>query len=316
MFNFVSRSVVRAAAVTAGLAVTAALAVTATTAAPPMTGTATDRTSETEASKTELSEPLTQPAAADGTGLFPLIARNKDGRLFDYEPKGTGGFTARFDLGGGYSGATALVQTNISRNLTGTDLYVRMGGTLYYAAERGGDTKVIGTGWDQFNLLVSAGNLGGSAHPDLLARHTADGSLWLYQGKADGGLAAKVQVGKSGWNGMDELTGRGDYTGDGKADLIARTTAGALYIYPGTGNATADAVFGTRVAVAATGTAWKDYTALFSTGDNDGDGKTDLLGTDAAGALWLSKGTGKSSAPFAARTQLGASGWGQYNLLF
>jgi hypothetical protein len=32
--------------------------------------------------------------------------------------------------------------------------------------------------------------------------------------------------------------------------------------------------------------------------------------------LWLFKGTGKSSAPFAARTQIGTSGWTAYNLLF
>lgn len=312
MIEPLSRPVLRAAAVACGFAVTAALAMTAATHAGPAPSWSSTRTSNTsEAARTA---PLIQSAAADGTGRFPLLARNKDGRLFDYEPKGTGGFAARFDLGGGYSAATALVQTNISRNLSGTDLYVRMGGTLYYTAERSLDTKVIGTGWDQYNLLLGAGNLAGSAHPDLLARDK-NGALWLYQGKADGTLAAKVQAGKAGWNGMDELAGRGDYTGDGKADVIARTTGGTLYLYPGTGNATADGVLGTRVAVAATGMAWKDYTTLVSTGDNDGDGSTDLIAVDTAGALWLFKGTGKRSAPFAAPTKIGAGGWGQYDLL-
>jgi hypothetical protein len=259
---------------------------------------------------------LIQQAAGEGSGLFPLLGRDTAGRLFDYEPKGTGGLGAKFDLGGGYSAATALAQVNISNNLTGTDLYAVIDGTLYYTAERGNDTKVLGTGWDVYNLLVSVGNMGGTAHPDLLARDTA-GALWLYQGKADGTLATKLRVGTAGWNGMNELAGRGDYTGDGKADLIARTTAGVLYIYPGTGNATADAVLGTRVAVTAqTGIEWAAYTTLVSAGDNDGDSKPDLIGVDAAGALWLLKGTGKSSAPFAARTQIGTSGWRAYNLLF
>lgn len=309
MFKRLSRPVLRAAAVAASVAAAATLAVTATTASSPASSSLSTAANDTGV-------PLIQPAAGTGGGLFPLVARKADGHLYDYEPKATsaGGFKARFDLGGGYADASAIVQTNISDNFTGTDLYVRMDGRLYFTAERGSDTRALGGGWDQYNLLVAVGNLGGSAHPDLLARHT-DGSLWLYQGKADGTLAAKVKAGASGWNGMDRLTGRGDYTGDGKADLIARATNGTLYLYPGTGSATEEKVFGTRVAVGATG-AWKDYKLLVSTGDNDGDGKADLIATDAAGALWLFKGTGKSSAPFAARTQIGTSGWGQYNQLF
>ncbi|GHG97918.1 FG-GAP repeat domain-containing protein [Streptomyces lanatus] len=305
MFTLVRRPLRRAAAVTSALAVAVVLAMT----------TAKDTPTSPSADNSDRA-PLLQQAAADGTGLFPLLARDKNGRLFDYEPKGTGGFAAKFDLGGGYSGATALAQADISRGQTGTDLYAVIDGTLYYTAERAGDTKVLGTGWDQYNLLVSVGDMGGSAHPDLLARGE-DGTLWLYQGKADGTLSARVRAGASGWNGMNELAGRGDYTGDGKADLVARSTAGVLYVYPGTGNATADAVLGTRVTVTApTGTAWKDYGTLVSAGDNDGDGKPDLLGVDSAGALWLFKGTGKASAPFAARTQIGTSGWTAYNLLF
>ncbi|MFC3575523.1 VCBS repeat-containing protein [Streptomyces yaanensis] len=311
MFTLVSRSVRQAAAVAAVLAASAVLAVTATKAAP-ISSSAPDPAQAGHADKA----PLIQQAAGEGSGLFPLITRDKNGRLFDYEPKGTGGFAARFDLGGGYADATALTQANISANLTGTDLYAVIDGMLYYTAERGNDTKVLGGGWDAYNLLVSVDNMGGTAHPDLLARDK-DGALWLYQGKADGTLAARVRAGTGGWNGMDELTGRGDYTGDGKADLVARSTTGTLYLYPGTGNATADAVVGTRVTVAApSGTAWKDYTALVSVGDNDGDGKSDLIGVDSAGALWLFKGTGKSSAPFAARTQIGTGGWTAYNLLF
>lgn len=312
MFTFVSRPLRRAVAVASALAATAVLAVMTAKDAP----TSPSAPDSAQAAHTDRA-PLLQQAAADGTGLFPLLARDKNGRLFDYEPKGTGGFAAKFDLGGGYADATALAQANISRSQTGTDLYVVIDGTLYYTAERGADTKVLGTGWDKYNLLVSVGNMGGSAHPDLLARDK-DGALWLYQGKADGTLAARVAVRSSGWNGMNEIAGRGDYTGDGKADVVARSTAGTLYIYPGTGNATAEAVLADarHTVPAPTGSAWKDYTALVSSGDNDGDGKPDLIGVDSAGALWLFKGTGKSSAPFAARTQIGTSGWTAYNLLF
>ncbi|MFB6711748.1 FG-GAP-like repeat-containing protein [Streptomyces sp. NPDC056237] len=255
--------------------------------------------------------PVAAPVAA-GTPMFPLFGRKSNGRLYGYEPKGTGGVKPAVDLGGGYAEATAIVQANVSENGAGNDLYFRMGTKLYYAAERGGDTKLIGGGWDIYNLLLSVGDLGGTTHPDLVARDAA-GALWLYQGRADGSLAARIKIGTSGWNGMDQLAGRGDFTGDGKADLLARSTTGTLYIYPGTGNAAEGAALGSRITV---GTGWDAYKTLVSSGDNDGDGKADLIAADAAGLLWLFKGTGSATTPFAARVQIGTSGWAAFNTLF
>ncbi|MGX1367328.1 hypothetical protein RKD19_002687 [Streptomyces canus] len=306
-----SRPLRRAAALALAGAVTTVVALTTAHSEPP--GAHAAEAAASDGAPT-YGAPLLQQAAADGADLLPLLARGKDGHLWDYEAKGTGGWKARADLGTGYSVATALVQADISDNGRGNDLYFRIGGTLYYTAERGNDTKVLGTGWDQYNLIVSVGNMAGSAQPDLVARGT-DGQLWLYQGKADGTLSARVRMKDStGWNGMSVIAGRGDYTGDGIADLVTRNSAGSLLIYPGTGKATADAVLGTSVTAATSG--WKDYTAVVSTGDNTGDGKADLMAVDAAGALWLYKGTGTASAPFGARTQIGTSGWTQYNLLF
>ncbi|MFE6457379.1 FG-GAP repeat domain-containing protein [Streptomyces cinereoruber] len=253
-----------------------------------------------------------QVQAAPGPVTFPLFGR-KSGRLYDYEPKGTAaGFKPLVDMGGGWGGADALVQINLSEGGAGNDLYHRSGTSLYYTAERGGDTKLIGGGWDQYSLLVSVGNMGGSSHPDLVARGS-DGTLWLYQGRADGTLAARIQIGTGGWNSMNALAGRGDYTGDGKADLVARGTDGTLYIYPGTGNAVANAALGARVTV---GKGWNAYKTVVSTGDNDGDGRTDLVANDPAGLLWFYEGTGSASAAFAARAQIGTSGWAAFDTLF
>jgi hypothetical protein len=245
--------------------------------------------------------------------MLPLFGRTTDGHLRAYEPKSSGGgVQAYVDLGTGYSTATALFRIPVSGSGGAQDLYIRMGNALYYTAERGTETILIGSGWDAYNLLMSPGNLGGTAQPDVLGRDAA-GALWLYQTRADGTLLSKVQAGTSGWNGMDVLAGFGDYTGDGKADLLARNPTGTLYLYPGTGSVTANAVFGTRVTV---GTGWNAYTKLVSSGDNDGDGKADLIASDSAGALWLFKGTGSSTVPFAARVQIGTSGWGGFNALF
>ncbi|MFJ3229868.1 FG-GAP repeat domain-containing protein [Streptomyces sp. NPDC086787] len=255
--------------------------------------------------------PGVQTAAAN-TPMLPLFARTTDGHLRAYEPKGTGGLESAVDLGTGYSAATALVRIPISGSGGAQDLYIRMNNALYYTAERGTETKLLGTGWDTYNLLMTPGDLGGTTQPDLLGRDTT-GALWLYQSKADGTFAPRVRAGSGGWNGMDALAGYGDYTGDGKADLLARTPTGTLYIYPGTGSTAADASLGTRITV---GTGWNAYKSLVSTGDNSGDGKADLIATDAAGALWLFKGTGSTSAPFAARVQIGTSGWAGFNALF
>ncbi|WP_246561661.1 FG-GAP repeat domain-containing protein [Streptomyces roseirectus] len=280
------------------LAVTATIALTTTARTGPAEGT--------------VGAPLLQQAAGETGGLSPLFARDRDGRLWDFEPTGTGGFAARVDLGGGYAEATAMAQARISRNGTGTDLYAVLDDRLYYTAERGTDTRVVGSGWGAYDLIVSVGNMAGTTHPDLLGRGK-DGQLWLHQGKADGTFLPRIRVG-TGWHGMDELTGRGDFTGDGKADLVARSTTGVLSIYPGTGSATADAVVGARITVPGSG--WKDYSALVSVGDNTGDGKPDLLGVNRAGALQLFKGTGEPTAPFVAYARLAASGWTSYNLLF
>ncbi|MEU6853857.1 VCBS repeat-containing protein [Actinacidiphila alni] len=308
------RSVRRVALRTAGWSAAAALAALAAVIAP-------SAHADHSAASTDASAPAA-PFRSHGAGsgadvrtvagsapMLPLFARTTSGQLRAYEPKGTGGFQPYVDLGTGYSTATALFRMPISGNGGAQDLYIRMGGTLYYTAERGTETKVVGTGYDQYNLLMSPGNMGGSAQSDVIARDSA-GALWLHQGKADGTLATRVQAGTGGWNGMDVLAGYGDYTGDGKNDLLARTPAGTLYLYPGTGSVTANAILGTRVTV---GTGWSAYKTLVSTGDNDGDGKPDLIASDSAGALWLFKGTGKASAPFAARVQIGTSGWAGFN---
>ncbi|WP_232486217.1 FG-GAP-like repeat-containing protein [Streptomyces fildesensis] len=242
--------------------------------------------------------------------MFPAFGRRADGHLYDYEPSGTGGFRASVDLGGGFGEATAIVQNNVSADKA-SDLYFRMGGSLYYTAERGTETKLLGSGWDQYDLLVAGGNFGGAAQPDLIAREPS-GALWLYQAGADGVLAAKVRMG-TGFQGMDRIIGRADFTGDGKADLITRSPGGTLYLFPGSGNAVTDAVCTGRLTVS---TGWNAYNVLISTGDQNSDGKADLIASDPAGALWLFKGTGDPAAPFAARVQIGSSGWSSFNTLF
>ena len=100
--------------------------------------------------------------------------------------------------------------------------------------------------------------------------------------------------------------GTGDLTGDGKADVVARDGNGYLWVYPGTGRATAP-FFGTRRYA---GSGWGSFTAVLAPGDLTGDGKADVLARDTSGVLWVYPGNGNitSGSSWGARISAG-SGW-------
>ncbi|MDD1057223.1 FG-GAP-like repeat-containing protein [Streptomyces cocklensis] len=169
----------------------------------------------------------------------------------------------------------------------------------------------VGSGWNTFNSLVSAGDLTGDAKPDLVARD-ASGTLWLYKGTGNATSpynAARTKIG-TGWNTFNSLTAAGDLTGDGRQDLVARDASGVLWLYKGTGNATSPY----NAARTRIGSGWNTYNRLNGAGDLTGDGKQDLVARDASGTLWLYKGTGNATGPYATRTRIG-TGWNTFNSL-
>ena len=100
----------------------------------------------------------------------------------------------------------------------------------------------------------------------------------------------------------------GDYTGDGRSDIVARTAGGTLYLYAGTGIRTAP--FKTRVKI---GDGWQIYSKLAAVSDLNGDGKGDLLAADRSGVLYAYSGTGAGT--FRARVKIGG-GWNTYRSLY
>ncbi|MEV8533904.1 VCBS repeat-containing protein [Streptomyces sp. NPDC051211] len=159
------------------------------------------------------------------------------------------------------------------------------------------------------NLAVGPGDLTGDGKGDLLTRDTT-GMLWLRAGRGDGvGYNAPTPVG-GGWNVYQTLIGSGDINGDGRTDLVARDR-GNLYFYPGTGKAAAP--FGGRQLV---GGGWTTYNAIAATGDQNGDGRADIVGRDSGGTMWVYRGTGGSgTGTFAARqmlTRTNNDAWSNY----
>ncbi|MFE5710486.1 FG-GAP repeat domain-containing protein [Streptomyces sp. NPDC056501] len=142
------------------------------------------------------------------------------------------------------------------------DVYARVGDQL--RAYRPGCGKVVsasspytvvGSGWGQYDVLTSPGDVNGDGRGDLLGVDAA-GVLWRYYGTATGGVSARVKVG-GGWGGYSALVGVGDLSGDGRADLVARDTAGRLYAYKGAGNG----LYGTRAVIGSSG--WNGFKGLY-----------------------------------------------------
>lgn len=159
----------------------------------------------------------------------------------------------------------------------------------------------IGRGWGVFNAIDTAGDLNGDGALDVVARVTSTGDLLLYKGNGKGGWnLPPVLVGR-GWNIFNAVVGPGDFTGDQRADLLARRTSdGNLYLYAGTGTG------GWRTPVVV-GRGWNVMSAIVGPGDLTGDGRADLLARESStGYLWLYPGNG--SGGFAPRVRVG-SGW-------
>ena len=67
--------------------------------------------------------------------------------------------------------------------------------------------RQVGTGWQVFPRVLSAGDFSGDGYPDVLAVRS-DGTLWEYAGNGTGGWAGQFQIG-DGWTGLPLITGVG-----------------------------------------------------------------------------------------------------------
>jgi hypothetical protein len=164
----------------------------------------------------------------------------------------------------------------------------------------------LGTGWNQYDVLTSPGDVTGDGRADLIARNSSTGAVYLYKATSAGKLSARVKL-FANWKTYKKIVGAGDLNGDGYGDLLAQDKSNVLWRYNGTGTGG----FKSRVKVAS---GWgASYNAVVGVGDITGDGKADLVARDTSGNLWRQSGDGKGG--FAARTKI-ATGWKAYKGLF
>lgn len=250
-------------------------------------------------------------------GLGGLNGVDSSSNVWTYGSTGTGSVTARFEsIPGGFPGdwlgQIDMEQSGVAgildRDHTTGDLY-------YYGHDATGNpingtgSELIGGGWNVYNMLVSTGNVAGSAAPDLVARDS-NGDLWLYQGEGNGKFASRVIIG-GGWQTYTSIVGGGDFNGDGYADLIGLDAAGNLWFYQGTGNAAKP--FAARVQI---GHGFQTYKTMAVVNNFMGNGLAGLVGVDSSGRLFAYQSTGAvGTTLFGLRAQIG-HGWNIYSTLY
>jgi FG-GAP-like repeat/Tachylectin len=188
---------------------------------------------------------LLAPGDWSGDGKPDLLARTTDGVLLLYRGNGAGGFLSGQgeQIGTGWGSLTALLTPRDWNGDGHPDLLARTsdGKLLMYRGNGAGGflsptAQQIGTGWQDFTALFAGGDWDGDGHPDLLARD-ADGVLFMYRGDGHGGFVTgnRERIG-SGWQGFNALFAGGDFSGDGKPDILARDANGVLFMYRGDGH--------------------------------------------------------------------------------
>ncbi|MEO6142645.1 MAG: N-acetylmuramoyl-L-alanine amidase [Dermatophilaceae bacterium] len=153
-------------------------------------------------------------------------------------------------------------------------------------------------GWGGVDLVAIAGDWDGNGTVDVVARKVSTGQLVMYPGDGFGGMGP-VRVIGSGWGVFDALVAPGDWSGDGRPDLIGRTGDGVLRLYPGNGRGG----FGSPRVI---GNGWSGMTKISALGDWTRDGPVDLIGVDGSGVATIYPGA--SAGRFGAPIRVGP-GW-------
>ncbi len=240
----------------------------------------------------------------DGDGKSDLLVQNSGGALFAWQMNGSAIASSDFVAGLGTDWKLAGTG-DLDGDGKGDLLVQSSGGALFAwlmngsAIASSGYVASLGTDWK----LAGTGDLNGDGKTDLLVQNSG-GALFAWQ--MNGNLITSSDF-VAGLGTDWKLAGTGDLNGDGKADLLVQNSGGALFAWQMNDNTIASSGY-----VASLGSDWKavdtgDFwsatgSRLIDTGDYNGDGKTDLLVQNGAGAIfeWQMDGTTLTSSNFVA----------------
>ncbi|WP_172967822.1 FG-GAP-like repeat-containing protein [Micromonospora sp. WMMA2032] len=237
----------------------------------------------------------------DGDRRVDIIARHAQSKdLHLYKGNGAGGFQS--GTGSAFSNDWKAFDTIfspgdfsgdgrpdvIARNAQTKNLHLYKGNGA--GGFQGGTGGVFSNDWKAFDTIFSPGDFSGDGKPDIIARNAQTKNLHLYKGNGAGDFQAGTGgVFSNDWKAFDTIFSPGDFSGDGKPDIIARNAQTKnLHLYKG--NGAGDFQAGTGGVFS---NDWKAFDTIFSPGDFSGDGKPDIIARNAQTKnLHLYKGNG------------------------
>ncbi|MFE9690577.1 FG-GAP-like repeat-containing protein [Micromonospora sp. NPDC005806] len=187
-------------------------------------------------------------------------------------------------------------------------------GTWRLADDDGSRIELIrdGADWNAAINVLSPGDFDGDGKADVLLRRAADNDLYLLRGNGTGGFlnnGAATPV--ASISGADLILSPGDFTGDGKADVLWRKTSdGTVYLLRG--NGAGGWLTGSSELIGSFSTA----NVIFGRGDFSGDGKIDILWRRSSdGQLFMVRGNGTGGWITGSSESIG-NGFNSQDLMF
>lgn len=212
----------------------------------------------------------------NGDGTSDLIERSASGQLLRRD--GATGFATTTQIGTNWAGFKAVFQAEqANSDHQGDVLAVTSTGdlVLYTTGQTGAlsSSGVVARGLAGYRNFVSLTGVTGASTPSILAIRTTDAVLVRFDRLTSTSYrSTPVVVTPTGWAGasLNALFGSGDFTGDGRPDLMARDTAGRLWLFAGNGAGG----FGPPTQI---GQGFGGFRDLSAVGDLNADGLTDVV---------------------------------------
>jgi FG-GAP-like repeat len=243
--------------------------------------------------------PITVHNDFNGDALSDVLWRSNSGEVVDWTMNGAA-ISASQDVAASPNSSWSVAGIGnfngdrdadiLWRNTSGEVAVWLMNGSAISAsgdAKSGGVAATPDASWS----VVGVGDLDGNGNDDVVWRNTSgEVAAWFMNGSTisssnditSGGVAVKPDA---SWS----AAGVGDFSGDGKRDILWRNTSGEVAIWSMNGaaiNSSADATSG--------GGAIKPDASwsIAGVGDFNGDGRSDVLWRNSTGALveWLMNG--------------------------
>jgi len=236
----------------------------------------------------------------NGDGRSDILWRNDDGTLTDWlgNANGNGGFTDNWN--------NAVASASTDWHVVGTGdfngdgkvdlLWRNDDGTIadWLGADNGGfirnyanSVKSVSNDW----TVAATGDFNADGHSDILWRNT-DGTIVNWLGNSSGGFDSNYTNSVASVPTNWQVLGTGDFNGDGRDDILWRSTDGVVTDWLATESG--GYVDNFANAGRSVPTSW----TMVGIGDFNGDGLSDLLwrGTDGTLTDWLGTGSGGFSS--------------------